>query len=179
MSNPPALGNAPTIITERLVLRRPAERDLPAIAAIAGDWQVARRLARVPHPYGLEDAHFFLDHIVANEWVWALTLPEADMLFGTIGLLPNETGNAAELGYWLAPATWGKGFATEAATAVIAFAFDTLGVSYLTSGHAEDNPASGRVLAKLGFRETERRMQPCMAAGTEVPSIRMSLEKRG
>ena len=177
MHDLPPVGQSPTLRTERLRLRRPAERDLPAIAAIAGDWRVARRLARVPHPYGMADARFFLERIVPNQWVWALTLPDTDVLFGTIGLLPDDNGDAAELGYWLAPDAWGNGFATEAATAVLRFAFDTLGLSRLTSGHAENNPASGRVLAKLGFRETERRMQPCLAAGTEIPAVRIILDR--
>ncbi len=178
MTNLPTLGNSPTIFTDRLVLRPPVERDLSAIATICSEWQVARRLARVPHPYGLDDARFFLDHIVPNEWVWALTLPHADVLFGTIGLLPDDRGEAAELGYWLGPDVWGKGFATEAAMAVTRFAFDTLGLARLTSGHAIDNPASGRVLTKLGFRETGRKMQPCLAVGTEIPSVRMLLHRQ-
>lgn len=179
MTTSPTLGHAPMIVTDRLVLRHPVERDLPAIAAICGDWNVARRLARVPHPYEIEDARFFLDHVVPGEWVWALTLPEADVLFGTIGLLPNDRGDAAELGYWIAADAWGRGYATEAATTIIRFAFDTLGMSHLTSGYAVDNPASGRVLTKLGFRETGRKMQPCLAAGTDMPSVRMLLDRNG
>lgn len=177
MTTPPALGNAPTIVTDRLLLRHPVTRDLPAIAAICGEWDVARRLARVPHPYGLEDARFFLERVVPNEWVWALTLSTTDPLFGTIGLLPDIRVNAAELGYWLAPDAWGQGFATEAANAVVHFAFDTLQLSHLTSGHAEENPASSRVLKKIGFHETERTLQPCLAAGTEIPSVRMIIHR--
>lgn len=179
MTNPPAIGHAPTISTDRLALRHPVAGDLPAIATICGDWNVARRLARVPHPYGLDDARFFLDHVVPNEWVWALTLPDTDLLFGTIGLLPNDRGDAAELGYWIAPDAWGRGFATEAATAIVCLAFDTLGLSHLTSGHAVDNPASGRVLTKLGFHETGREMQPCLAMGTDILSVRMILHRKG
>ncbi len=178
MTTSPTLGHAPTIVTDRLILRHPVERDLPAIAAICGDWNVARRLARVPHPYGIDNARFFLDHVVPNEWVWALTQPHADALFGTIGLLPDDRGDAAELGYWIAPDAWGQGFATEAATAIVRFAFDTLGLSHLTSGHAVDNPASGRVLTKLGFRETGRQMQPCLAMGTGILSVRMILHRK-
>lgn len=173
----PPLGESPDIVTDRLRLRRPGERDLPAIARICGDWDVARRLARVPHPYGIADARFFLDQVVPAEWVWAITLSGDDALVATIGLMPAADGVRAELGYWLSPSVWGRGIATEAGRAVVAFAFDTLGLVGLTSGHAVDNPASGRVLAKLGFGETHRAMQYSLAAGGEVPSVRMRLDR--
>jgi RimJ/RimL family protein N-acetyltransferase len=60
-----------------------------------------------------------------------------------------------DLGYWFARSAWGKGFATEAARAVVEFAFETLGLDGLSSGHASDNPASGRVLEKIGFRRVK------------------------
>jgi ribosomal-protein-alanine N-acetyltransferase len=56
-----------------------------------------------------------------------------------------------ELGYWLDEAAWGRGYASEAAAAVRDFAFGLLGLDLLASGHAFDNPGSGRVLEKLGF----------------------------
>ena len=55
------------------------------------------------------------------------------------------------LGYWLDRAAWGRGYAFEVARAVTRFAFADIGLSQLGAGHAHDNPASGRVLAKLGF----------------------------
>jgi len=79
------------------------------------------------------------------------------------------------LGYWLSPSLWRRGITTEAATAVLSFGFDQLGLSRITSGHAEDNPASGKVLRKLGFVETGRAMSPCLATGVEMPTIRMAL----
>lgn len=142
--------------------------------AIVGAREVAGRLARVPHPYGRDDAHSFLDKIVPAEWVWAVTLPDSDTLRGVVGLTPGGEGTA-ELGYWLAPSLWGRGITTEAANAVLSFGFDQLGLSRFTSGHAEDNPASGKVLRKLGFVETGRAMSPCLATGVEMPTIRMAL----
>lgn len=170
-----SLGNRPDLATERLSLRRPNDRDVDAIVGVVGDWEVARRLARVPHPYGPADARFFLDHVVPAEWVWAVTLRGSDTLLGAIGLTPEEGADAAELGYWLSPTHWGSGITTEAARAVVAFGFDSLGLPVLTSGYFEDNPPSGRVLRKLGFVETGRVMRPCLATGGEVPSIRMEL----
>lgn len=170
-----SLRNRPDLATKRLLLRRPDDRDVDVIVSVVGDWEVARRLARVPHPYNQSDARFFLDHVVPAEWVWAVTLSGADKLLGTIGLTPEQGTDAAELGYWLAPTHWGTGITTEAAKAVVAFGFEHLGLPVITSGYFEDNHASGRVLRKLGFMETGHVMRPSLAAGGEVPSIRMVL----
>ena len=175
MNNNLSLTNRPDLATERLCLRRPNDKDVEAIVGIVGDWEVARRLARVPHPYGPADARFFLEQVVPAEWVWAMTLQGDDTLLGTIGLTPEDGVDRAELGYWLSPAHWGRGITTEAARAVVSFGFECVGLPVLTSGYFEDNPASGQVLRKLGFVEAGRVMRPCLAAGGEVPSIRMEL----
>ena len=167
----------PKLITERLSLRRPNDGDVDAIVSIVGAWEVARRLARVPHPYGPADARFFLKRIVPTEWVWAISLQGSDKLVGVIGLTPKKDEGTAELGYWLSPSHWGRGIATEAARAIVSFGFEVLGLPYLTSGYFEDNLASGRVLDKLGFIQTGRVMQSCLASGGEFPSIRMQLSR--
>lgn len=172
-----SLYERPDLATERLSLRRPHDGDVSAIVNIVGDWDVARRLARVPYPYEPDDAQFFLDQIVPAEWVWAITLRGSDVLIGAVGLTPESDAETAELGYWLSPAHWGRGIATEAARTIILFGFESLGFPYLTSGYFEDNPASGQVLRNLGFVENGRVMRPCLAAGREVPSVRMKLPR--
>lgn len=178
MTNSLSLHKRPDLATERLALRHPNDGDANAIVNIVGDWDVARRLARVPHPYGPDDAQFFIDQIVPAEWVWAITLRGSDVLIGAVGLTPEGGTETAELGYWLSPAHWGKGIATEAARAVVIFGFESLGFPYLTSGYFEDNPASGQILRKIGFVEIGRALRPCLAAGGEVPSVRMKLPRR-
>lgn len=74
------------------------------------------------------------------------------------------------------PGPLGRGIATEAARAVVDFGLEHLGLAGLTSGYFEDNPASGRVLTKLGFIETGRVIRRCLAIGGEVPSVRMVLK---
>ena len=106
-----------------------------------------------------------------------MTPKGSDTLIGVVGLTPGSGEHTAELGYWLSPDHWRRGFATEAAGAAVSFGFGMLGLPYLTSGYFADNPASGRVLEKLGFIETGRVMRPCLAAGADVPSIRMQLSR--
>ena len=76
----------PTLGTARLRLRRPKEGDVDAIVRLADDWEVARRLGRLPHPYTRDDARFFLDEIVPAEWVWAIEDSAGGALLGTVGL---------------------------------------------------------------------------------------------
>ena len=75
-------------------------------------------------------------------------------IVGGIGLTPDERGH--EFGYWLTPDAWGRGYATEAGRAVLDAGRHALGIRQVHAGHFVDNPASGRVLTKLGFRPTGR-----------------------
>jgi [ribosomal protein S5]-alanine N-acetyltransferase len=93
------------LTTVRLVLRRPAEEDLPSIVKHANDWEVARLLGRMPHPYTMDDARFFLEKVVPNELTWAITSRADDTFIGAIGLAPGVPGGVAELGYWLGVAS--------------------------------------------------------------------------
>jgi RimJ/RimL family protein N-acetyltransferase len=144
---------------------------------LLGDQGVARQLARVPHPYGPADARFFLQTIVPAEWAWAVTLRPTGALIGMAGLTPTDAG--AELGYWLGRPHWGAGYATEAARAVLGYGFGALGLPEVTAGWFADNPASGRVLAKLGFVETGRGMLDCLATGERRPAVRVGLLAEG
>lgn len=167
----------PDLETDRLRLRRPVETDGNAIADLVGDWEVARRLAVVPFPYGADDARFFLEQIVPKSWVWAITLRPSGELVGMAGLTPSTDG-AAALGYWIGRHYWGAGIATEADGAVLSHGFQVIGLPHVTAGYFEDNPASGRVLEKLGFTATGRAMLHCLAVGTSLPSMRMRLERQ-
>lgn len=173
-----ALAQRPVLTTARLAMRRPVEADIPAIVEHANDWEVARRLGRLPYPYGITDARFFLDQVVPNELAWAITFRAEGVLIGVVGLVPEPENRAAELGYWLERRFWGQGIATEAASAAVEYAFQSLGLTMLTSGYFTDNPASGRVLTKLGFVEAGRGERPCLAARRKLPLVLMALADR-
>jgi RimJ/RimL family protein N-acetyltransferase len=157
--------------TARLHLRQPVERDADAIISIAGDWEVAHRLARMPHPYSDADLRFFFDHVVPNEPTWAIVWRKTGRLIGMMGLAPAPDGRSAELGYYIARDHWGRGIATEAAMAITRVGFESFGYAKLTSAYHTDNPASGRVLAKLGFTFVGTSIRPCLAEGREKSSV--------
>lgn len=141
--------------TKRLTLRPGWPEDAPAVTRAMGHEAVVRMLAKAPWPYALADAEAFLSRQrSASEASFLILSHEGDYprIVGGIGLAPDAQGH--ELGYWLTPDAWGRGYATEAGRAVVAIARHALGLRHLHSGHFVDNPASGRVLHKLGFRAT-------------------------
>ena len=162
--------------TERLILRPLEPRDAPRVAALAGDWDVARMTARIPHPYTLIDADQWIGSLADGEFVRAIE-HECEVV-GVCGYIAGEDGSA-EIGYWIGKPYWGRGIATEAGRAVIANARDTLRMKRLASGHFLDNPASGRVLAKLGFKPAGTEMTFSVGRGAEVPCRKFELDLAG
>ena len=141
--------------TERLLLRPGWPEDAPAVHEAINDRDIVRMLARAPWPYTLKDAEQWLefepDPLHPNFLLFERTAG-APVFIGSAGLGKDDKGQS-EIGYWLRRSHWGKGFATEAGRAVVDIA-RALGHRHLSSGHFTDNPASGRVLRKLGFRPT-------------------------
>ncbi|MFB9952640.1 GNAT family N-acetyltransferase [Rhizobium puerariae] len=141
------------IRTDRLVLRPSDGADADRAFEIQSDWEVTRMLRMASFPADRQAIHaWFSDH--RREWLAGEAFRFAVETDGRmIGLtdLDEISGPEGEIGYWLERAAWGHGYAFEAAGALTRFAFETAGLSTLKSGHAEDNPASGRILAKLGF----------------------------
>lgn len=147
----------PTIHTERLILRPFMLEDGAEVQRLAGDRAIASVTLTIPHPY--EDG-------IAQDWikthpksfaegkevVFAITFTETNMLCGAIGLGINREHNRAELGYWIGKPFWGNGYCTEAALAVIKYGFESLGLYRIHSSHFSSNPASGRVMQKIGMR---------------------------
>jgi RimJ/RimL family protein N-acetyltransferase len=167
--------------TPRLLLRPGFPEDAPALAAAIGDRTIARNLAVVPWPYTLRDAEAFLarprDPVLPALLIFERT-EGAPRLVGSCGLGRRPSG-AVELGYWIARHAWGRGFATEASRALIDIA-RALDLGQLEASHFIDNPASARVLDKLGFESTGL-IAPRMncARGEEVPARLMRLRLHG
>ncbi|MFL6737729.1 MAG: GNAT family N-acetyltransferase [Sphingomicrobium sp.] len=141
--------------TERLLLRPGWAEDAPALARAIADETVVRNLATAPWPFALEDAEAFLaaprDPAMPSFLITERTAGDP-VIIGACGLGRRPSG-AVELGYWIGRAHWGRGFATEAGRALIEIA-RTLKLPRLEASHFIDNPASGRVLEKLGFLPT-------------------------
>jgi RimJ/RimL family protein N-acetyltransferase len=163
--------------TPRLLLRPGFAEDAPALAAAIADEAIVRNLATAPWPYRMRDAEAYLacprDPVLPSLLIFERT-GGAAQLVGSCGLGRRPSGSV-ELGYWIATPFWGRGLATEACTALVDIA-RTLGLASLEGSHFIDNPASARVLEKLGF-EPLGIIAPRLscARGTEVPARLMRL----
>lgn len=147
----------PTLQTSRLSLRPFSLDDAPAVQNLAGAREIAAVTLNVPHPY--EDG-------MAQAWIsqhqeqwdqgkvvnFAIVLRESNALIGAMSLGINKAFQHAELGYWFGVPFWGQGYATEAARAIVGFGFESLGLHRIYARHLGGNPASGRVMEKIGMQ---------------------------
>ena len=167
--------------TERLLLRPGWAEDAPALARAIADETIVRNLANAPWPYGLAEAEAFLSKpqdSVLPTFLLTRRTDGAPELVGAAGFA-RKPGGGVEIGYWIARPHWGQGYATEAGRQLIEIA-RTLGLCRLEAGHFVDNPASGRVLEKLGFRATGRTApRHSCARGGEVPCKLFTMELEG
>jgi len=150
------MSSQPTLTTSRLVLRPIQMSDASEIQRLAGDRDIAATTWRIPHPY--------LDGM-AEEWIrglearyetgataFAITRSEDGVLLGAIGLEICREHERAEIGYWIGKPYWGNGYCTEAARAVVDYAFKTLGLNRIEAHHLAGNEASGRVMRNVGMQ---------------------------
>jgi len=142
------------ITTDRLTLRRPAHADAPVMARLLNDPDILRMTASLPQPFFTLAAEFWIMKQTAD-WQRGLSYAyvitnQNDGFMGVMDLFTNCDGDW-EIGYWLARDYWGHGYITEAASAVISEGFRVFDLAFVDAGYFVDNPASGRVLDKLGF----------------------------
>jgi RimJ/RimL family protein N-acetyltransferase len=164
------------IETERLILRAPCAADAEALARLINDRRIAINTARIPHPYSIQDAERFIATVNRQGGEVAFVIILDDALIGGCGVARSDSG--PELGYWVGVPFWGQGFATEAARAVIDYAFNSLGHEVLEAGARVSNPASRRVLEKCGFQWTGVRLAKIRAINSAAPADRFRLDWR-
>lgn len=144
--------------TARLTLRPAWVEDAPALTQAIAHESVVTKLSRVPWPYSEADALAWLERPHAcgdlSLSIFAHEGNPQPRLVGGIGLHPADDLGGHEIGYWLTPDAWGRGYATEAGRAMLGIARYAIGLRRLNGRHFADNPASGHVLRKLGFRPT-------------------------
>jgi [ribosomal protein S5]-alanine N-acetyltransferase len=148
----------PTLLTTRLELRPFAADDAFDVERLAGMREIADTTLNIPHPYPHGGA---ADWIALHEPAWregssatfAIVERETRKLVGAISLIIKREHRRAELGYWIALDVWNCGYATEAGRRVIDFGFEQLGLHRIEARHLLRNPASGRVMEKLGMQK--------------------------
>ena len=171
----------PRLETPRLVLRPPEYSDVPAIANFLSDYDVAKNLANVPHPFGVSDARAYVTRAherraLGEGFCFAILDAESEWFLGCCRL--SLTGGRYTISYWLGKGYWNRGYMSEAAKRLLGFAFRDLKADQVWASWLADNPASGRVLEKLGFRPVETYMREILARrDAAVPCNRMTLTR--
>src|SRR6266849_10331640 len=146
------------IETARLRLRSLRGDDLAELVALIDNWEVARWVSSVPHPYTEADGRNWIalvqqDHTTGRPLRFAIALKETDRLIGGVGL-DGCTGDGSEepsLGYWVGRPYWGNGYGREAVAAVIDYGFQTLGIETIRAYTDPSNAASQKVLLHCGL----------------------------
>lgn len=146
------------LATARLALRAPGRGDIGAIAALANDRAIHAMTAALPFPYERTHAETFVERLARTEAEWAYGIALRDgPLVGVIGLHTDR--DPWEIGYWIGQPFWGRGYASEAAAALVAAALEI--VPALNARARRENATSRAVLEKTGFRLVGERLEDC------------------
>jgi [ribosomal protein S5]-alanine N-acetyltransferase len=151
------MHDIPTLEGAQLYLRPFRLGDATEVQHLAGNRLIADTTLNIPHPYpdGLAEEWISKHPATFNEGkgvTFAITRKNEGALVGAISLMQMIKGHQAELGYWISSNHWNQGICTEAGMAILQYAFRDLGLVRVYARHLTRNPASGRVMQKLGMR---------------------------
>ncbi|EON72586.1 GNAT family N-acetyltransferase [Lysinibacillus sphaericus] len=146
------------ITTERLVLRLFQTSDAEAVATLCNNYHIYKNTLYLPYPYSLNDALSWMEHHYDNfmgdqSYEFAVTDKDSGEVLGAIALSNNPSFNQGELAYWIGEPYWGNGYATEAAQAILQFAFKEKKLHKVFARYFSSNPASGKVMEKIGMEK--------------------------
>lgn len=148
----------PTLHTSRLILRPFDLSDAAEVQRLAGSLEVADTTLNVPHPYEDGMAETWIsthaeDYETLSTVTYAVSLQNHETcIIGAVSLVINPRHQRGELGYWIGREHWNQGYCTEAAKALADFGFESLKLHKVTAHHLTRNPASGRVMQKIGMQ---------------------------
>ncbi len=151
------MDTRPTLSTTRLRLRPFQLADEQDVFRICSEKEIAANTRTIPHPYPRAlAAHWLKQHpelwLQGKSAIFAICTRSDSRLVGAIGLEINERDQNAELGYYIDKLCWGRGYGTESAAEVLRFGFDELALHRIHAHHMTTNPASGRIMQKIGMQ---------------------------
>lgn len=179
----PGADRLPTLDTPRLRLRWLEPADVPALLAVFGDPSVCRYWSRPPLP-DLAAAAELRHEIVGcfaerSLFQWGIAERATDRVIGTCTLAAlSAEHRRAEVGFAVARAEWGRGYASEALGALLAFAFERLGLHRLEADADPRNAASVRVLERAGFVREGYARERYFLAGEVQDAVLFGLLRR-
>jgi RimJ/RimL family protein N-acetyltransferase len=162
--------------TKRLILRQLQLDDAPIIEQLAGKYEVAKTTLSIPHPYPKGSGKDFITSVLLAESqgkmvMFAIVSKEIGQLIGVMNISVRLDHQRGELAYWLGRPYWGKGFGTEAATAVLQYGFEQLNLNKIFAAAFFENPGSWRIMEKIGMREEGVLKQHVMKWGQSVDLV--------
>ena len=170
--------------TDRILLRRWQESDADALFKYASDPDVGPRAGWPPHK-SVDESREIIRTVFNTDTMWAVVLKETGEAIGCAGYLPatnsnlNIPGDECEVGYWIGKPYWGRGICTEALKLVIDYCFNVKGFKALWGDYFPENPASGRVMQKCGFKDTGcETLCPNLEVGSDRPVRIMKKSKK-
>lgn len=155
MSHPSEKMDRVALRTPRLLLRPFILADAPPIQRMVDDFEVATGTLNIPHPFPEGEAERWVSSR-PEKWEqgtrsFAIVRGSDDVLVGAISLTIEARHNHGEVGYWIGREHWGQGYMTEALRAVLRYGFEREGLARIFATHFSRNPASGRVMEKVGM----------------------------
>lgn len=170
------MGCQPILNTKRLILRPFSQEDVPELLPLVNAPEIAATTVRIPHPYPEELARSWIRQQprlfeTGEGATFALIRRRTGTLVGCIGLTCDLENRNAELGYWIGVPYWNRSYATEAARMAVAFGFAYFGLHRIRSAVFGSNPASGRVLEKIGMHREGRRREQLFKEGRGFEDI--------
>ena len=150
----------PELNTIKLKLRKISIVDIPSLLKYGNNKKIADNVLNIPHPYGEPDAVFRISYVYQGfknktRYVFAVIFKETEELIGEISLHLDNSGNIAQLAYWMGEPFWNKGLATEATEAIIKFGFENLNLDTIYAECKAENKASQKVLLNNGMIKKE------------------------
>lgn len=147
-----------TITTKRLVLRLFQQSDAVKVTRLCNNYNIYKNTLYLPYPYSIKDALSWMERHADNFnadklYEFAIVDKESGELYGAIALSNNPMFQNGEIAYWIGEEFWGNGYATEAGQAILQFAFEEKQYHKVFARYFHSNPASGKVLQKLGMKK--------------------------
>ena len=152
------MNKMPTLETRRLLLRPFKKSDANEVQKLAGDKDVAKTTLNIPYPYEDGVAENWIsshkkNYKEGNSLTLAITDKNSGYLIGAISLTINQRFNRAEMGYWIGKEYWNNGYCTEAGLKMTEFGFVNIELHKVYATHMKENPASGKVMQKIGMKK--------------------------
>lgn len=170
----------PIIQTERLILSPLEEKDIPFIVEYLQHRIFSDLTSNIPYPYMENDARMWLEmskEAFDNDTGYTFGIRNKEgQIIGAIGLHDRDD-DKAELGYWIGIPYWNKGYVTEAAKALIDFGFNELNFHKIFATHFPHNPASGRIMEKIGMEQEAVLVQEVKKDGEYFDLVRYCIVK--